>query len=123
MIAAILLLTGAVSAQTTIVTGGVVEAATGQKDDATAVVLQNGKIVYVGSDEGAMAYHSGHAEIIDAAGNTIMPTMTEAHIHLYTALMTKYEISLADCVDIGEMQAKCSLETVHPTTKLQESGQ
>lgn len=54
MIAAILLLTGAVSAQTTIITGGVVETATGQNDDATAVVLQDGKIVYVGSDEGAM---------------------------------------------------------------------
>lgn len=60
VLTAILLLTGAVSAQTTIVTGGVVETATGQKDDATAVVLQNGKIAYVGSDEGAMAYHSGN---------------------------------------------------------------
>jgi hypothetical protein len=35
MIAAILLLTVAASAQTTIVIGGVVETATGQKDDAT----------------------------------------------------------------------------------------
>ena len=104
MLAAILLLTGAVSAQTTIVTGGVVETATGQNGDATAVVLQNGKIAYMGSDEGAMAYHSGNAEIIDAAGNTIMPTMTEAHIHLYTELMTKYEISLNYVTDVSEMQ-------------------
>ena len=104
VLTAILLLTGAVSAQTTIVTGGVVETATGQKDDATAVVLHNGKIAYVGSDEGAMAYHSGNAEIIDAAGNTIMPTMTEAHIHMYTALMTKYEISLNYVTDVSEMQ-------------------
>ena len=104
LLTAILLLTGAVSAQTTIVTGGVVETATGQNGDATAVVLQNGKIIYVGSDEGAMAYHSGNAEIIDAAGNTIMPTMTEAHIHMYTALMTKYEISLNYVTDVSEMQ-------------------
>lgn len=54
MLAAILLLTGAVCAQTTIITGGVVETATGQNGDATAVVLQNGKIIYVGSDEGAI---------------------------------------------------------------------
>lgn len=104
MLAAILLLTGAVCAQTTIITAGVVETATGQNGDATAVVLQNGKIAYVGSDEGAMAYHSGNAEIIDAAGNTIMPTMTEAHIHMYTALMTKYEISLNYVTDVSEMQ-------------------
>ncbi len=104
MLAAILLLTGAVCAQTTIITAGVVETAIIQNGDATAVVLQNGKIAYVGSDEGAMAYHSGNAEIIDAAGNTIMPTMTEAHIHMYTALMTKYEISLNYVTDVSEMQ-------------------
>ena len=104
MIAAILLLTVATSAQTTIVIGGVVEAATGQKDGATAVVLQNGRIAYVGNDEGAMAYHNGNTEIISAAGNTIMPAMTDAHMHLYTALMAKYEISLADVIDVSEMQ-------------------
>ena len=92
------------SAQTTIVIGGVVEAATGQKDGATAVVLQNGRIAYVGNDEGAMAYHNGNTEIISAAGNTIMPAMTDAHMHLYTALMAKYEISLADVIDVSEMQ-------------------
>ena len=30
--------------------------------------------------------------------------MTDAHMHLYTALMTKYEISLADVIDVSEMQ-------------------
>jgi len=104
VLAALLLLIVTASAQTTIIIGGVVETATGQKGDATAVVLQNGKIVYVGSDEGTMAYHDGNAEIIDANGNTIMPTMTEAHIHLFTALMTKYEISLNDGIDVSEMQ-------------------
>ena len=101
---ALLLLTVAASAQTTIVTGGVVETATGQNGDATAVVLQDGRIAYVGSDEGAMAYGLGNADVIDAKGNTIMPTMTESHIHLFTALMTKYEISLNDVTDVGEMQ-------------------
>ena len=51
-----------------------------------------------------MAYDRGDAEIIDAEGHTIMPTMTESHIHLYTALMTKYEISLVDVLSVGEMQ-------------------
>lgn len=101
---ALLLLTVAASAQTTIVTGGVVETATGQNGDATAVVLQDGRIAYVGNDEGAMAYGLGNADVIDAKGNTIMPTMTESHIHLFTALMTKYEISLNDVTDVGEMQ-------------------
>ena len=104
LLSSLLLQAVAGSAQTTIITGGVVETSTGQNGDATAVVLQNGRIAYVGNDEGAMSYNQGNVEIIDAAGNTIMPTMTEAHIHLFTALMTKYEILLNDVNDVGEMQ-------------------
>ena len=74
-----LLLAVAAGAQTIILTGGVVETATGGAGDATAVVLRDGKIAYVGSDEGAMAYDRRDAEIIDAEGHTIMPTMTESH--------------------------------------------
>ena len=37
----------------TIITGGAVEQIQGDVKDATAVVLQDGKIVYVGDDEGS----------------------------------------------------------------------
>ena len=79
-------------ASMTIITGGAVEQIQGDVKDATAVVLQDGKIVYVGDDEGAKALDDGNAQVIDAGGNTIMPTMTEAHMHFATAIQAKYEI-------------------------------
>ncbi|MBQ9016559.1 MAG: amidohydrolase family protein, partial [Firmicutes bacterium] len=91
-------------ASMTIITGGVVEQIQGDAEGATAVVLQDGKIAFVGSDEDALAMDDGNAQVIDAGGNTIMPTMTEAHMHFATAIQAKYEISLADIIDVGEMQ-------------------
>lgn len=88
----------------TIITGGAVEQIQGDVKDATAVVLQDGKIVYVGDDEGAKALDDGNAQVIDAGGNTIMPTMTEAHMHFATAIQAKYEIDLADLTSVEEMQ-------------------
>lgn len=92
------------AASMTIITGGVVEEAGDDAEGATAVVLQDGKIAFVGSDEDALAMDDGNAEVIDAGGNTIMPTMTEAHMHYATAIQAAYEIDLADIIDVGEMQ-------------------
>ncbi|MCI5792487.1 MAG: amidohydrolase [Lachnospiraceae bacterium] len=89
----------------TIITNGVVEQIEGDEEAGyTAVVLQDGKIVYVGDDEGALEYKTDDAELIDAGGNTIMPTMTEAHLHFYTGISAKYEIDLADIIAIEDMQ-------------------
>ena len=89
----------------TIITNGVVEQIEGDEEAGyTAVVLQDGKIVYVGDDEGALEYKTDDAELIDAGGNTIMPAMTEAHLHFYTGISAKYEIDLADIIAIEDMQ-------------------
>lgn len=92
-------------ASTIIVTNAAVEQISGDADGATAVVLKDGIIEYVGDDAGAMEYDDGDAEVIDAGGNTVMPAMTEAHMHFSTALQAKYEIDLADVIDIEEMQS------------------
>ena len=92
------------AASMTIITGGAVEQIQGDVEGATAVVLKDGKIAYVGDDEGAMAMDDGNAQVIDAGGNTIMPTMTEAHMHFVTAIQSKYEIDLADLTSVEDMQ-------------------
>lgn len=88
----------------TIITNGAVEQIEGDIVSPTAIVLKNGKIAYVGDDDGAMEFKTDDAEIIDAGGNTIMPSMTESHIHYYTGISAKYEIDLADIIDIKDMQ-------------------
>lgn len=90
---------------TTIITNASVEQISGNVNDPTALVLQDGKIAYVGNDKDALKYDKKkNALIIDAKGNTVMPTMTEAHMHFATALQAKYEIDLADILEIKEMQ-------------------
>ena len=74
------------TASTTIITNADLEVA-GDNGDATAVVLQDGKIAYVGDDKGAMEFDGDDTEVIDAEGKTVMPAMTESHMHFYTCLL------------------------------------
>lgn len=48
---------------------------------ATAVAVQDGKIVYVGSDSGAAAYVGEGTETIDLAGRFVYPGFVDAHAH------------------------------------------
>ena len=87
-----------------IITNAALETMAEDEGDASAIVLKDGKIAYVGDEDGAMEYDDGDAQVIDAGGNTVMPAMTEAHMHFSTAIQAKYEIDLADIIDVGEMQ-------------------
>ncbi len=110
VVCALSLLTGCSSTSeandpaTIIVNGAVEQIAETDVKDATAIVMQDGKIVFAGSDEEAMEYKKDDSEVIDAEGNTIMPTMTDSHLHFSTAIQAKYEINLADIISVKEMQ-------------------
>lgn len=45
----------------------------------SAMVIENERIVYVGSDEGALSYKD--AEVIDLGGRTVLPGFSESHTH------------------------------------------
>ncbi|PKK86314.1 MAG: hypothetical protein CVT48_01710 [Thermoplasmata archaeon HGW-Thermoplasmata-1] len=49
---------------------------------ATAVVAKGGRILFVGSDEGALGFAAYATSILDANGKTILPGFTDAHTHL-----------------------------------------
>lgn len=88
-----------------IIHNGQVLTATDASVDATAVVIENDTIVFVGSDEDALKYKNDLSTVIDADGNSIMPSMADSHLHFATALSAKYEINIADVIDIEEIQA------------------
>lgn len=46
----------------------------------SALVVQDEKIAYVGTDEGAAAYESG-AKVVDLSGKMMIPGMIDAHCH------------------------------------------
>ncbi|MFU2327627.1 amidohydrolase [Pseudomonas sp. NFX98] len=46
-----------------------------------AVAVTGGKIVYVGSDEGAASFIGAQTQVIDLAGRMLMPGFIDAHMH------------------------------------------
>ena len=49
---------------------------------ADAMAVRGGKIVFVGSAEGAMALRGPQTKVIDYRGRTIVPGITDAHAHM-----------------------------------------
>lgn len=50
-----------------------------ENTNCSAMVIENERIVYVGSDEGALSYKD--AEVIDLRGRTVLPGFSESHTH------------------------------------------
>ena len=74
-----------------ILTNGHVMTGTYGDVGATAVVIINGKVVHVGSDEDARVWNRPGLRVVDLRGRTIAPGLNDAHCHpLYLGL------SLAD---------------------------
>ena len=53
----------------------------GQVTHAEAVAVDNGKIVYVGDEEGVQKYIGKSTEVTDCQGNTLMPAFNDGHMH------------------------------------------
>lgn len=58
------------------------DSATGWRHDATAVAVRNGRIVYVGTDSGALALAGTNTNRIHLAGQTLIPGLVDAHTHV-----------------------------------------
>ena len=48
----------------------------------TAVAVQQGRIVYVGTDEGASAWIGKNTRVVDLTGKMLLPGFHDSHIHL-----------------------------------------
>src|SRR6266542_14664 len=67
-----------------------------RRPHAEALAVKNGRIVFVGTTAEARAYEPG-ARIVDLGGKTVIPGLTDAHVHL---------------AGIGEREATLNLEGV-----------
>lgn len=47
----------------------------------TAMVIHNGRIKYVGTDDNALRWNSPEAEVVDLKGLTVLPGFIESHAH------------------------------------------
>ncbi len=52
-----------------------------ENPSASSMVVKNGKFVFVGNEDEAMEYAGSHTNIIDLQGKTVLPGLTESHMH------------------------------------------
>ena len=74
--------------------------------DATAGAIRGGKIVYVGSDKGALALRGKRTRVIDLNGATVIPGLVDSHTH-FIELGAKLEsVDLTDVATEAQAVAK-----------------
>ena len=66
----------------------------GSEIRAEAVAADDGKIVYVGTNEGVKTFESSEATVIDARGRTVLPGLCDAHVHASWSGSAKYSCDL-----------------------------
>ena len=74
--------------------------------DAAAVAIRGGKIIYVGSDQGALALRGKRTRVIDLNGATVIPGLVDSHTH-FIELGAKLEsVDLTDVATEAQAVAK-----------------
>lgn len=68
----------------------------GWHPDAQAVVIRDGKILFVGDNENAMGYHDATSRIIDLAGATVIPGLVDSHTHVFGLGALLDQVNLVD---------------------------
>ncbi len=70
--------------------------------DATAVAIQSGRILAVGSDAEILALAGPQTQVIDLGGRRVLPGLTDAHFHFLGWALSRRELPLAG---LGSRQA------------------
>ena len=53
-----------------------------KSETANSMAIQDGKIIYIGNEEDSYSYSGDKTEIFDLKGNTVIPGLTDAHMHI-----------------------------------------
>ena len=65
-----------------------------QRSGVEAVAIKAGKIIYVGDDEGAAPYIGADSEVMDLAGQMLLPGFHDSHIHILIGVFADEECDL-----------------------------
>ena len=86
-----------------ILTGGIVHTMNAHNLTATAVVIKDGRITGVGSDDEALQLSGMGTIQEDLAGRTVIPGLIDAHNHLLATGKVLQQVQLYDCRSIAEI--------------------
>ena len=76
-----------------------------------SLIVEDGKIRTVKNKDYYIGLNQSFSEIVDLHGNYLLPSFTDAHMHLslYTILFSA--VDLRNCISIKELQDKLKNET------------
>jgi hypothetical protein len=83
-----------ITAADRVLLNGAVYTVDSERSWAEAVAIEDGKIIYVGNNEGAGAYVSTESQIIDLAGQMLLPGFHDSHVHILNGIMDEDECDL-----------------------------
>lgn len=70
---------------------------------AQAMAVRGGRLVFVGSDRGALAYRGSATRVVDLQGKTVIPGMVDAHAHLAGLGLTLRIVNLVGTKSLDEV--------------------
>jgi len=73
---------------------------------AQAIAARNGRIIYVGPDEGVMQHIGSATEVVDLAGAFVTPGFYDNHVHFEGTGRLLYGLNLLDVSDEGSFVAR-----------------
>jgi predicted amidohydrolase YtcJ len=73
---------------------------------ATALAIRDGRFLAVGSDEEILALASRSTKKVNLGGRTLLPGISDSHIHYYDHAMGARRLQLADSVSLDDMLAR-----------------
>ncbi len=83
------------------------------KPNAEAMLFEQGKITFIGSNQEALEKMNGNGEVLDLQGKTVIPGFNDAHVHFLKGGQSLSYIDLTKCRSVEEIirQGKNYLET------------
>jgi predicted amidohydrolase YtcJ len=95
-----------VTAADRVLLNGAVYTVDAERSWAEAVAIKDGKIIYVGDNEGAGAYISTESEIFDLVGQMLLPGFHDSHVHILMGIMDEDECDLLRIPTAEEVAVK-----------------
>ena len=72
---------------------------------ANAVAVKDGRIVYVGSNQGACAFVGAHTKVVNLRGKLMLPGFIDSHIHASMSVGSVYSVQLYGMKSVDEYVA------------------
>ena len=83
--------------------GGIIETMNPAQTSATAVAMKDGKIIYVGDDDGVKKYIGKKTDDIDLQGFYVTPGLIDSHTHVIASSFTVSGLNVEKAQSVEEM--------------------